>query len=140
VASVLAEHDPGLRSEDATSSLPDLAGYSSAWGKLGRLGFSVSVRPAGRTPRCGRTWLVDCVERHVFGAGDPTTVSVGAWEEKHWASYPKNSRADTRRLVYVGPRNTVVVGESMVVRADEELLSADLDQRSIDLALDPRLQ
>jgi hypothetical protein len=40
----------------------------------------------------------------------------------------------------VGPRHTVVVSESLVVRADEEPLGADLDQRLIDLVLDPQLQ
>jgi hypothetical protein len=43
-------------------------------------------------------------------------------------------------FVYVGPRHTVVVWESGVVQADEEPLGAELDQRMIDLALDPRLQ
>jgi hypothetical protein len=140
VASVLAEHVPGLRSRDETSSLPDYPGYAWASGRLGRLGFSVSVWPAGGTPRCGSRWLIGCVDRHVFGADDPTTVYVGTWDEEHWASYPKNSRADRRVFVYVGPRNTVVVWESGVVKADEEPLGAELDQRMIDLALDPRLQ
>jgi hypothetical protein len=120
--------------------LPDYPGYAWASGRLGRLGFSVSVWPAGGTPRCGSRWLIGCVDRHVFGADDPTTVYVGTWDEEHWASYPKNSRADRRVFVYVGPRNTVVVWESGVVKADEEPLGAELDQRMIDLALDPRLQ
>jgi hypothetical protein len=42
--------------------------------------------------------------------------------------------------VYVGPRHTVVVGESLVVKADAEPVGAALDQRVIDLLLDPRLQ
>ena len=51
-----------------------------------------------------------------------------------------NSRATSRVLVYVGPRHTVVVWQSQVVKAKEQPVSADLDQRLIDLALDPRLQ
>ena len=101
----------------------------------------MSVRPAGDEPTCGRSWLLDCVERRVYGAEDPTTVFVGAWDEEDWADCcPRNSRADSRQFVYVGPRHTVVVWETMVVRADEPPLSAALDQRLIDLALDPRLQ
>jgi hypothetical protein len=77
----------------------------------------------------------------VYGVDDPTTVFVGAWDEEDWADCcPKNSRATSRVLVYVGPRHTVVVSEGLVVRADEEPVGADLDQRLIDLALDPRLQ
>jgi hypothetical protein len=85
--------------------------------------------------------VIECVERRVFGADDPTTVFVGAWDEEDWASCcPRNSRADDRTFVYVGPRHTVVVMELLVVEADEDPISADLDQRLIDLALDPRLQ
>jgi hypothetical protein len=90
---------------------------------------------------CGRQWLVGCVERRVFGADDPTTVFVGEWEEADWADCcPKNSRAWRRAFVYVGPRHTVTVQESRVVAADGQSPGAELDQRLIDLALDPRLQ
>jgi hypothetical protein len=77
----------------------------------------------------------------VYGADDPTTVFVGAWGDEDWADCcPRNSRSDTRVFVYVGSRHTVVVSESQVVKKDEERLGAELDQRMIDLALDPRLQ
>jgi hypothetical protein len=141
VASVTRGHFPGYRPRD-TSSAPDHTGYAQAYGSVGRrLGLAVTVQPAGGDPSCGRSWLLDCVERRVFGADDPTTVFVGAWDEEHWADCcPRNSRADSRQFVYVGPHHTVVVWETMVVRAGEDPLSADLDQRLIDLALDPRLQ
>jgi hypothetical protein len=123
------------------SAALDHTGYAQAWGRLGRVGLSVTVRPAGGDPSCGRNYLLDCVERRVFGADDPTTVFVGAWDEEDWADCcPKNSRADSRQFVYVGPRHTVVVSESMVVKAGADPLSAELDRRLIDLALDPRLQ
>ena len=69
------------------------------------------------------------------------TVFVGAWDEEHWADCcPKNSRATSRVFVYVGPRHTVVISEALVVKADEEAVGAELDQRVIDFMLDPRLQ
>lgn len=141
VASVVEDHFPGYRAADHGSASPHHPGYAHADGKLRRRGVSVQVWPAGEAPTCGRTWLIECVERRVYGADDPTTVYVGAWDEEDWADCcPRNSRADSRVFVYVGPRHTVVVSEHLVVRADEEPLSADLDQRMIDLALDPRLQ
>ena len=105
---------------------------------------SQSACPCGlreRPPTCGRRRLVECVERRVFGADDPTTVFVGAWDgEDRTFCCPRELPGRRRGYVYVGPRHTVVVSESMIVRADEEPISADLDQRLIDLALDPRLQ
>ena len=97
---------------------------------------------------CGRVWNTGCVERRVFGADDPTTVFVGSWDEKDWADSspvcggrcPKGSRATSRVFVYVGPRHTVVVGESLVVKPGEAPVGSELDQRVIDLLLDPRLQ
>ena len=73
--------------------------------------------------------------------GRPDHVFVGAWDEDDWADCcPRNSRATSRTFVYVGPRHTVLVRESLIVRADEEPIGAELDQRVIDLLLDPRLQ
>lgn len=139
VMSVVEDHFPGYRYWDEASW--DHPGLSSAVGRLGRLGLRVQVWPAGGTPACGRSSLTDCVERRVFGADDPTTVFVGAWDVDYGASCcPTNSRATSRVFVYVGPRHTVVVRESLWVREDEGPVSADLDQRLIDLALDPRLQ
>jgi len=141
VVSVVADHLPRYQIYDEVPSSTDHPGNARTWGHLGRLGLSVQVWPAGGSPACGRSWLIECVERRVYGADDPTTVFVGAWDEKDWADCcPKNSRADSRVFVYVGPRHTVVVSESLVVKADEEPISADLDQRLIDLLLDPRLQ
>jgi hypothetical protein len=141
VESVMVDHFPGYRAGAQDAFATEHPGYAQAWGSLGRLGLNVTVRPAGGTPTCGRSWLTECVERRVFGADDPTTVFVGAWDEEDWASCcPKNSRATSRVFVYVGPRHTVVVGESLVVKADEEAVGAELDQRVIDLLLDPRLQ
>ena len=77
----------------------------------------------------------------MYGADDPTTVFVGSWDDPDWADCcPRNSRATSRVFVYVGPRHTVVVSESLVVKEHEEAVGDDLDQRLIDLALDPRLQ
>ena len=105
------------------------------------MGLGVQAWPAGGSPECGRSRLSECVERRVFGADDPTTVFVGTWDEEGWASCcPKNSRADLRQLVYVGPRHTVVVWEYLVVTAHAKPLGAVLDQRLIDLALDHRRQ
>jgi hypothetical protein len=147
VESVVLDHVPGYRAgpRDSGGALDsagtETPGYAGASGHLGRLGLGVQVWPAGGPPTCGRSWLTECVERRVYGAADPTTVFVGAWDEEDWADCcPKNSRATSRVFVYVGPRHTVVVGEYLVVKADEEPVGADLDQRLIDLALDPRLQ
>ena len=141
VMSVVEDHFPNYRTDEQDPSPTVHPGYGRTSGKLGRLGLTVSVSPAGETPACGRSWLIACVERRVFGADDPTTVFVGAWDEEDWAdSGPKNSRADSREFVYVGPRHTVVVYEFLIVKADEEPISAGLDQRLIDLLLDPRLQ
>jgi len=138
VVSVAKDHFPRFRDRhEATSPHP---GVAAAYGSLGRLGFGVSVWPAGETPTCGGSSLVECVERRVFGADDPTTVFVGSWDVEDWASEPKDSRASSREFVYVGPRHTVVVRESRVVLPGEEPVSAELDQRVIDLLLDPRLQ
>ena len=140
VASITQAHFPGYRIEEA-SSAPDHTGYAQVWGRLAHRGLSTTVQPAGGRPVCGRQWLVGCVERRVFGADDPTTVFVGEWEEADWADCcPKNSRAWRRAFVYVGPRHTVTVQESRVVAADGQSPGAELDQRLIDLALDPRLQ
>jgi len=99
------------------------------------------VWPAGGTPACGRSSLTDCVERRVYGADDPTAVFVGAWDVDYSDSCcPRNRRATSREFVYVGPRHTVVVRESLWVKGHEEPVSADLDRRVIDLALDLRLQ
>ena len=141
VESVVVDHVPGYRAGAQDAFATEHPGYAQTSGKLGRLGLSVQVWPAGRTPSCGGSWLVGCVERRVFGADDPTTVFVGAWDEEDWADCcPKNSRATSRVFVYVGPRHTVVVSEGLVVKADEEPVGAELDQRVIDLLLDPRLQ
>ena len=142
VTSVIVTHLPTWRA--AAGETPPAAeqpGYARAWGHLGRIGLSVAVWPAGDAPTCGRSWLLECVERRVYGADDPTTVFVGAWDEDDWADCcPRNSRATSRQVVYVGPRHTVVVGEFLVVKEGAEPVSADLDQRLIELALDPRLQ
>jgi hypothetical protein len=141
VGSVLADHVPGYRAGAEDPATPQHPGLADASAQLEGPGLHVQVWPAGGTPACGRSWLVECVERRVFGADDPTTVFVGTWDEEHWADCcPKNSRATLREIVYVGPRHTVVVIESLVVRAKEEPVGAELDQRLIDLALDPRLQ
>lgn len=139
VATVLEEHVPGLVSEDQGAGVPEHPGYGFAYGRLGRLRVSMAVWPAGGDPDCGRSQLVECVERRVFGADDPTTVFVGAWDVEDPAfccprEYPK------RQLVYVGPRHTVVVWASKTVRGDQEPINAGVDQRLIDLALDPLLQ
>jgi hypothetical protein len=141
VASVVEDHFARYRPEVRAGLSPGHPGLAQTGGALGRVELAVEVRPAGEAPTCGRSWLIVCVERRVYGADDPTTVFVGAWDEENWADCcPRNSRADSRVFVYVGPRHTVVVKESRVVRAHEAPLSAELDQRLIDLALDPRLQ
>lgn len=140
VVSVVADHLPGYR-DDPTIFPTESVGYGQAWGDLGRIRLGVTVLPAGGTPTCGRAFLIRCVERRVWGADDPTTVFVGAWDEEDWASCcPRNSRADSREFVYVGARHTVVARELLIVRADEGPISARLDTRLIDLVLDPRLQ
>jgi hypothetical protein len=141
VRDVVEDRLPNLR-VNAESGITGHIGYGTLHGKLGRrLYFMVTVTPAGDAPRCGRDWLIECVERRVSGADDPTTVLVGAWDEQDWASCcPKDSRADAREIAYVGPRHTVVVSEIVIVRKDEPPISADLDQALIDLVLDPRLQ
>jgi hypothetical protein len=141
VGSVVEDHFSGYRADPAPYPT-EHPGYAGTGGDLGHVGLSVTVRPAGGTPTCGRSsYLIECVERRVFGADDPTTVFVGAWDYTDLpSSYPKSSRSSSRTFVYVGPRHTVVVGVGMVVKADEESLGADLDERLIDLLLDPRLQ
>ena len=143
VAAVVADLFPAYRVNGADITPPATGhpGLGVTFGRVGRLRVGVEVFPAGEEPVCGRTWLLECVERRVYGADDPTTVYVGAWDEKNWASCcPRNSRADSRVFVHVGRQNTVVVREFMIVRAEEDPISAELDQRMIDLALDPRLQ
>jgi hypothetical protein len=139
-ASIVSAHFPGWRA-GPESSAADQPGYAGVWGKLGRNGLSISVWPAGGEPVCGRSWLVRCVERRVYGADDPTKVFVGEWEEDDWADCcPRNSRANSRQFVYVGSRHTVVVWLSRVVREHEDGIGPQLDQRVIDLLVDPRLQ
>jgi hypothetical protein len=141
LGSVLAAHVPGYRASAEDPATPQHPGVADASGHLGRRPLFVQVWPAGGTPACGRSWVVECVERRVFGPDDPTTVFVGTWDEEHWADCcPKNSRATLREIVYVGPRHTVVAMESLVVREGEKAVGAELDQRLIDLVLDPRLQ
>ena len=137
VASVLEDHVAGFRTDDELASVSERPGYATAWGRRGRLDINVSVSLARGTPTCGRTLLIECVERRVFGADDPTTVYVGAWnfccpEDFPTLDFPR------REFVYVGPRHTVIVSAS--TRSDEEPNGADLDRTLIDLALDPRLQ
>jgi hypothetical protein len=139
VASVVADHLPTWRAAAQRIPLPE-PGRASTSGNLRSLGVSVSVWPAGGTPTCGRRWLVSCVERRVYGADDSTTVFVGAWGNEDCDFCSRNSRADSRVFVFVGPRNTVVVGVYLAAKAGDEPMSPDLDQRLIDLALDPRLQ
>lgn len=140
-ASVLSDHFPGSRAKPGDSSPQGQPGYAFAAGRLGRTGLSMNVWAAGGSPVCGRSWLVHCVERRVYGADDPTTVFVGAWDEHDWADCcPRNSRAFSRQFVYVGPRHTVVVRLTRIVREHEDGIGAELDQRVIDLLLDPRLQ
>ena len=138
--SIVVEHFPDYR-PGPDPSVTEPLGYARAWGHVGRRVLGVQVRSAGGAPTCGRRWLVECVQRRVLGADGPSTVFVGAWDEEDWADCcPRNSRATSREFVYVGPRHTVIVRESLVVKADEEAVDADLDQRVIDLLLDPRLQ
>ena len=138
--SIVVEHFPGYRAGPEPTVTEPL-GYARAWGHLGRRVLGVQVRAAGGSPACGRRWLVECVERRVFGADDPTTVYVGTWDEQGSAGCcPKDSRATSREFVYVGPRHTVIVRQSLVVSVDEAAVDAELDQRVIDLLLDPRLQ
>lgn len=141
VASVVSNHFPTWREPTDVQPIPlPEPGRASTSGNLRRLGVSVSVWPAGGTPTCGRSWLVSCVERRVYGADDSTTVFVGAWGNEDCDFCSRNSRADSRVFVFVGPRNTVVVGAYLAAKAGDEPMSPDLDQRLIDLALDPRLQ
>jgi hypothetical protein len=142
VASVVADHFPTWREHTDGQRIPlREPGRAFADGNLAPFTLSVEVRLAGGAPACGRSLRVECFERRVYGADDPTTVFVGAWGDEDWADCcPRNSRADTRVFVYVGSRHTVIVSESQVVKKDEERLGAELDQRMIDLALDPRLQ
>ncbi|HWJ81202.1 MAG TPA: hypothetical protein VNS55_03105 [Nocardioides sp.] len=141
VTSVVADHFPGWRLDPETRSVAERPGYAEVWGRLGPSGLSVRVWPAGADPTCGRSSLVRCVERRVYGADDPTTVYVGAWDEEGWADCcPRSSRAYSRQLVYVGPRHTVVASLTRVVREPEDGIGPELDQRVIDLLLDPRLQ
>ena len=140
-ASVASDHFPRFRAHDETSLPPVTPGTTRVSGALGDSVLSVSVWPAGGDPACGRSWLVECVERHVFGDDDPTVVFVGAWDEHDWAGCcPRNSRAYSRQLVYVGPHNTVTAWVSRIVRQHEDGIGPGLDQRMIDLLLDPRLQ
>lgn len=140
-ASVLSEHFSAWGVRPTSSMLADQPGYAGAAGRRGRTRLLMSVLPAGGDPVCGRAWLVSCVERHVYGADDPTTVFVGAWDEHDWADCcPKNSRAFARQLVHVGQRNTVVVWLTRIVREHEDGIGDELDQRVIDVLLDPRLQ
>lgn len=138
VGSVVQDHFPGYR-DDGLGRPADHPGFASAYSRHGRLFLSVTVRPAGRDPSCGRLWLLDCAERRVFGADDPTTVWVGTWDEVNWGA-PKGSRLSRREFVYVGPRHSVVVRESMVVLPGEKSVGPQRDKRVIDLLLDPRLQ
>lgn len=143
VAAVVTDLFPAFRVDgpEVTPPATGHPGLGVASGHVGRLGLRVEVFPAGEEPVCGRSWLLECIERRVYGYDDPTTVWVGAWDEDDWAGCcPRNSRADSRVFVHVGPRNTVVVRELMVVRAHEDPISARLDKRMIDLALDARLQ
>lgn len=141
VASVVQDHFPGYRPGVQLDPVAGHPGLAQSSGRLGRMGFRLQVSPAGRAPTCGRSWLVDCVQRRVYGADDPTTVYVGAWDEEDWADCcPKNSRAASRTLVFVGPRHTVVVSETLVVKAHEKPIGPERDQRLIGLALDARLQ
>lgn len=139
IASVVEDHVPGFLTADQPASVPEHPGYGFAYGRRGRLSVSVAAWPAGGAPECGRRQLVECVERRVFGAGDPTTVFVGAWRVED-PDFCCPREFPTRQLVHVGPRNTVVVWASTVVRADEAPIGAEVDQRLIDLALDARLQ
>ena len=138
--SIVVEHFPQFQ-PGPDPSVTEPLGYARAWGRLGRQVLGVQVRAAGGAPTCGRRWLVMCVQRQVLGADHPTAVYVGAWDERDSAQCcPQGSRAASREFVYVGPRHTVIVRQSLVVRADEDALGTGLDQRVIDLLLDPRLQ
>ena len=136
--SVVVEHFPEYEpGPDPTTTEP--LGYARAWGRLGPEVLGVQVRSAGEAPTCGRRWLVECVQRKVVG--DDATVYVGAWDEGDSAGCcPQGSRTTSREFVYVGPRHTVIVRESLVVRTGEDGLGTDLDRRVIDFLLDPRLQ
>ncbi|HWJ67851.1 MAG TPA: hypothetical protein VNT31_14345 [Nocardioides sp.] len=140
LVSVVEEHFPRHRGEPSPSPV-EHPGYAQMFGRLGPLGLSVQAWPAGPTPTCGRAWIVECVERRVFGGDDPTTVYVGSWDEEDWADCcPRNSRAFMRQLVHVGPRTTVVVTLTRIVPEGGAGIGAELDQRVIDLLLDTRLQ
>jgi hypothetical protein len=141
VTSVTMDHLPGFRPQRLGAQLEGYPGNSFAAGRRGPLSFYVDVRLAGDPPRCGRSYLLECVERRVYGATDPTTVLVGAWDDEDWASCcPRSSRAGMRAFAYVGPRHTVTVTEMMIVKEGEPPIGDDLDRVLIDLALDPRLQ
>lgn len=140
LSAVMEDHFPRYRGEPSPGAT-EHPGYAQLFGELGRLGLAAQVWPAGPNPTCGRRWLVQCVERRVYGADDRTTVFVGAWDEVDWADCcPRSSRAFARQLVYVGPRNTVSVMLTRIVPEDEDGIGAALDKRVIDLLLDPRLQ
>ncbi|OIJ25261.1 hypothetical protein [Nocardioides luteus] len=148
VLRVVGDHVARYRPDDHYAD-PHHPGYAQAFGSVQRggkpkpraLGVSVRVWPAGDEPSCGPHSLVECLERRVYGAEDPTTVFVGEWDEDDWASCcPKNSRAWRREFVYVGAHNTVLATESRIVGADEQAPGDQLDQSMIDLVLDPRLQ
>jgi hypothetical protein len=143
VASVVADHFPNWREVDHGGQLipPREPGYASTSGRLAPFTIWVDVRPASEAPACGNHKLLSCVERRVYGADDPATVYVGAWDDDDWADCcPRNTRAAQRSVVYVGPRLTVVVYQGRLVPDGEPTIGTELDQRLIDLALDPRLQ
>ncbi|NYD32447.1 hypothetical protein [Nocardioides kongjuensis] len=138
---VVSDHFPRWRADPGAPLLRDHPGVAYAEGMLGPYAFGMTVWLAGGDPVCGRTWLVLCVERHVFGADDPTTVFVGSWDEAEWADCcPRHSRAVSRRFVYVGPRHTVTAGMYRIVPKHGAGIGPELDRRMIDLLLDPRLQ
>ena len=137
VASVVADHFPTWREHTDVQRIPlREPGRAFAYGKLAPFNLSVEVRLAGGDPVCGRSSLVECVERRRFGADDPATVFVGAWDIHEWA----DSRVFTREIVYVGPHHTVTVSVGRIVKEHADGIGAELDQRVIDLVLDPRLQ
>ena len=140
VASVAADHFPAWREHADVQRIPlHEPGPAFAYGNLAPFTLSVEVRLAGEAPACGRSRLVECIERRVYGAGDPTTVYVGAWGvEDPTFCCPRES--PTRAFVYVGPRHTVSVWLGRVARGHEDGIGTALDKRVIDLLLDPRLQ
>ena len=140
VASVAVDHFPAWRQPTDAQRIPlRVPGPALAYGKLAPFNLSVEVRLAGGAPACGRSRLIECVERRVYGAGDPTTVYVGTWGVADPTfCCPRESAA--RAFVYVGPRHTVSVWLGRVVREKDDGIGSALDQRVIDLLLDPRLQ